>query len=43
MTEVGDCLLIENQILRSIIITFVMQTIRRITNEILGVQELGIQ
>ena len=35
-----DCWLIQNQILQTQIIRIVWQTVRRITNEILGVQGL---
>ena len=38
INNLEDCWLIQNQILKTQIIRIVWQTVRRITNEILGVQ-----
>ena len=40
INNLEDCWLIQNQILQTQIIRIVWQTVRRITNEILGVQEV---
>ena len=40
INNLEDCWLIQNQILQTQIIRIVWQTVRRITNEILGVQGL---
>ena len=40
--QLGDCYLIKYQILQIDIITIVWQTVRRITNEILGVTGLRV-
>ena len=41
INNLEDCWLIQNQILQTQIIRIVWQTVRRITNEILGVKGLG--
>ena len=40
INNLEDCWLIQNQILKTQIVRIVRQTVRRITNEILGVQGL---